>query len=171
MSQDAARRHTLKDLVEDLRATLREIGEDSLPQARVVSNTRDRLRYIASLTEQAASQTLNAAETVGERLRRQQARASSLAKRARSPQLRAFLAALEDEHAASARELTEVIQAQAFQDLVGQVVNKLLLTVEKMEAGLAHLLIEEEGDPGLLAGPQTRPEGGVSQADIDSLFD
>ncbi len=54
---------------------------------------------------------------------------------------------------------------------MGQVVNKLLVTVEKMEAGLAHLLIEEEGDGGLLSGPQVRPEEQVSQDDIDSLFD
>ena len=171
MSQEQELRHNIKDLVEDLRANLREIGQDSLPQAEVVNNTRDRLRYIASLTEQAASQTLNVAETIGDRLKQQQSQARAMAKLTRSPQLKAFLAVLETEHAASAHELSEVIQAQAFQDLVGQVVNKLLVTVEKMEAGLAHLLIEEEGDQGLLAGPQVRAEERVSQDDIDSLFD
>lgn len=171
MNQQQELRHNIQDLVEDLRANLREIGQDSLPQAQVVTNTRDRLRYIASLTEQAASQTLNAAETIGERLRRQRQRAQALGRLTRSPQVREFLAALEAEHAASAEELSEVIQAQSFQDLVGQVVNKLLVTVEKMEAGLAHLLIEEEKDPGLLAGPQVRAEERVSQDDIDSLFD
>lgn len=171
MRQEQELRHNIKDLVEDLRANLREIGQDSLPQAEVVHNTRDRLRYIASLTEQAASQTLNAAETIGDRLKLQQQQAKTLARLTRSPQLKAFLAALEAEHATSAHELSEVIQAQAFQDLVGQVVNKLLVTVEKMETGLAHLLIEEEGDQGLLAGPQVRAEERVSQDDIDSLFD
>lgn len=171
MKQQQELRHNIQGLVEDLRANLREIGQDSLPQAQVVSNTRDRLRYIASLTEQAASQTLNAAETIGDRLKHQRQQAQALTKLTRSPQVRAFLAALEAEHAASAEELSEVIQAQAFQDLVGQVVNKLMLTVEKMEAGLAHLLIEEEGDQGLLAGPQVRAEDKVSQDDIDSLFD
>lgn len=171
MSQREELRHNIKALVEDLRANLLKIGEDSLPQAQVVHNTRDRLRYIASLTEQAASQTLNAAETIGERLNRQRAQAKSLQRLTRSPRLKAFLAALEAEHTASAQELCEVVQAQAFQDLVGQVVNKLLVTVEKMEAGLAHLLIEEEGDAGLLAGPLLRTEEQVSQDDIDSLFD
>jgi len=171
MNQQQELRHNIQGLVEDLRANLREIGQDSLPQAQVVSNTRDRLRYIASLTEQAASQTLNAAETISDRLQRQRQQAQTLARLTRSPQVREFLAGLEAEHAASAGELSEVIQAQAFQDLVGQVVNKLLVTVEKMEAGLAHLLIEAEGDSGLLAGPQVRAEERVSQDDIDSLFD
>lgn len=170
MSQEQLR-HNIQHLVEDLRLTLREIGQDSLPQAQVVSNTRDRLRYIASLTEQAASQTLNAAETIGDRLKSQSQQAQRLARRTRSPEIQAFLAALASENAQSGHELSEVIQAQAFQDLVGQVVNKLLVTVEKMETGLAHLLIEEEGDPGLLAGPQVRAEEQVSQDDIDSLFD
>ena len=171
MSRQEELRRNIKELVEDLRTNLLEIGQDSLPQAQVVHNTRDRLRYIASLTEQAASQTLNAAETIGDRLQRQRTQAQSLSRLTRSPQLREFLATLEVEHAASANELSEVIQAQSFQDLVGQVVNKLLVTVEKMEAGLAHLLIEEEGDQGLLAGPQVRAEERVSQDDIDSLFD
>jgi chemotaxis protein CheZ len=171
MDQERALRHDIQDLVEELRANLREIGQESLPQAQVVHDTRDRLRYIASLTEQAASQTLNAAETIADRLRQQQSQARQLLRLTRSPSLREFLLALEAEHAASTRELNEVIQAQAFQDLVGQVVNKLLVTVEKMEAGLAHLLIEEEGDGGLLAGPQVRAEERVSQDDIDSLFE
>lgn len=170
MNQQQELRRNIQGLVEDLRANLREIGQDSLPQAQVVSNTRDRLRFIASLTEQAASQTLNAAESIGDRLQRQRQQARSLARLTRSSRLRAFLAGLESEHAASAHELTEVIQAQAFQDLVGQVVNKLLVTVEKMEAGLAHLLIQEEGDGGLLSGPQVRAEERISQDDIDSLF-
>jgi hypothetical protein len=47
-----------------------------------------------------------------------------------------------------------------------------MLTVEKMESSLAHLLLEgeDEGD-GVLAGPQVRSEEQVSQADIDNLFD
>jgi len=171
MKQETVLRQTIHELVEDLRTNLREIGLDSMPQVDVVNNTRDRLRYIASLTEQAASQTLNAAEAIGDRLKHQRQQAQALTKLTRSPQVRAFLADLEAGHAASAEELSEVIQAQAFQDLVGQVVNKLLVTVEKMEAGLAHLLIEEEGDGGLMAGPQVRAEERVSQDDIDRLFD
>jgi chemotaxis regulatin CheY-phosphate phosphatase CheZ len=41
---------------------------------------------------------------------------------------------------AASGELSEIIQAQAFQDVVGQVVNKLVDMVQKMEDSLAHLL-------------------------------
>ena len=163
-------RDNLAHLVEDLREALHEIGGDAGAQTQVVNDTRDRLRYIASLTEQAASQTLNVAENLGETLRAQQTDAQVLLGKTRSEAVRAFLRQLSVDHDQSRQALNEVIQAQAFQDLVGQVINKLLVTVEKMETSLAHLLIENAPDPGLLAGPQIHADRGVSQEDIDSLF-
>jgi chemotaxis protein CheZ len=170
MNDDTKLRRDLTEIVSELRATLREIGDDNLRQANLVTNTRDRLRYIASLTEQAASQTLNTAERVGDRLRAQKAEAEGLSGLTRSPQLRDFLFRLQAEHAASTSELREVIQVQAFQDLVGQVVNKLMNTVQHMEDSLAHLLVEDVPDEPLLAGPQILPQDKVSQDDIDDLF-
>lgn len=169
MSDDNALRHDISEMVEELRTTLREIGEGPLPQTQVMTNARDRLRYIATLTEQAASQTLNAAEDIGDRLRAQRAEAAELMALTRSPRLRDFLERLQAEHGTAGEQLSEVIQAQAFQDLVGQVINKLLTTVQKMEDSLAHLLVEEEPD-GPLAGPQVRQEERFSQDDIDDLF-
>lgn len=171
MGQQQELRHTIQALVADLRANLQEISQDSFTQTRVVTDTRDRLHYIASLTEQAASQTLNMAESLGARLEGQACQARALASRTRSEAIRDFLLTLENEYARSAQELSQIIQAQAFQDLVGQVVNKLLVTVERIESGLAHLLIEAEADDGLLAGPQVSGDSGLDQDDIDSLFD
>jgi chemotaxis protein CheZ len=171
MSENGIRRGDLIEMVDDLRAALRDIGEEPLPQAQLVTNTRDRLRYIASLTEQAACQTLNSAEAIGDMLNRQSAEAKALADLTRSPRLKAFLNQLQTEHAVAGNQLMEVIQAQAFQDLVGQVVNKLLDTVQRMEDSLAHLLVEAEPEAGLLSGPQIHAEEQVSQEDIDSLFD
>lgn len=169
MTDPQALRHDLLEMVDELRATLKEIGENPLPQTQVMTNARDRLRYIASLTEQAASQTLNAAEIIGDRLHAQRAEAAQLCKATRSAAMRAFLERLEKEHAHSNELLTEVIQAQAFQDLVGQVINKLLSTVQRMEDSLAHLLVEDESE-GPLAGPQVKESARVSQDDIDDLF-
>ncbi len=169
MSDNATLRHDLTEMVNELRATLQEIGQGEMPKTELVSNARDRLRYIATLTEQAASQTLNAAETIGDRLRSQRAEAAELAGLTRSPRLRAFLERVQAEHADSNSLLTEAIQAQAFQDLVGQVVNKLMNTVQHMEDSLAHLLIEEAPE-GTLAGPQVRQAEQISQDDIDDLF-
>jgi len=166
-------RHDLVDIVSELHAALREIGNEQLPQATVVNNARDRLRYIASLTEQSASQTLHAAESISDSLHQQQKAARQLRHKVRSPDARDFLENLDAQHRQALSQVSEIIQAQAFQDLVGQVINKLMLTVEKMEASLAHLLLEEEpeSEPGMLAGPQVRHEAQISQADIDHLFD
>lgn len=169
MSDNETLRRDLLGMVDELRTTLREIGDGPLPQTHLVSNARDRLRYIATLTEQAASQTLNAAETIGDQLRAQRAEAAALIGLTRSPRLRAFLERIQEEHADANGQLSEVIQAQAFQDLVGQVVNKLLDTVQRMEDSLAHLLVADEAD-GPLAGPQLHKAEQFSQDDVDSLF-
>lgn len=157
-------------MVRELRSTIDDIGANDVPQTNVVSNARDRLRYISALTEQSAGQTLNAAEAIADRLRAQQALAATLARKTRSPEIRAFLAALVAEHQLSAADTSEIIQAQAFQDLVGQVVNKLMVMVQKMEDSLVHLLVDDEPDPGLLAGPAVKPLAAVSQDEIDDLF-
>lgn len=163
-------RHDIETMVEELRATIRVIGDQDVPQANVVNNARDRLRYISALTEQSAGQTLSAAEAISDRLRAQQAMAASLMGRTRSPDIRAFLESLQAEHALSAQDASEIIQAQAFQDLVGQVVNKLMVMVQKMEDSLVHLLVEDEPEPGFLAGPAVTPKAAISQDDVDSLF-
>ena len=171
MSNVDTLRHDLVGIVGELHTALREIGGDELPQAGIVNNARDRLRYIATLTEQSASQTLRAAEAIRDSLHDQRARARSLQKVIRSPVARSFLVDLDAQHVDALGQVSEIIQAQAFQDLVGQVVNRLMLTVEKIETSLAHLLLEEDSDASRLAGPQVRAEQAVSQADVDTLFD
>jgi chemotaxis protein CheZ len=170
MPETGIRRSDLIEMVNELRSALRDIGQEPLPQAQLMTNTRDRLRYIASLTEQAASQTLNVAESLGDRLHAQRAEAESLSALTRSPRVRDFLARVQAEHAEANAQLLEVIQAQSFQDLVGQVVNRLLDTVQHMEDNLAHLLLEDERDAGLLAGPQINAAAQISQDDVDDLF-
>jgi chemotaxis protein CheZ len=171
MSNVNTLRHDLVDIVGELRSALREIGNEQIPQSAIVNNARDRLHYIATLTEQSASQTLRAAESISDSLHAQQKAAQLLLRKVRSPAALEFLQALQAQHGQALIQVTEIIQAQAFQDLVGQVINKLMLTIEKMETSLAHLLIEEDAESGLLEGPQVRAEAQVSQADIDNLFD
>lgn len=170
MSDLESLRRDIVSMVEELRSTIRDIGDQDLPQANVVSNARDRLRYISALTEQSAGQTLTAAEAISDRLRAQQARAAELVGKTRSPEIRAFLEALRAEHDLSGHDAREIIQAQAFQDLVGQVVNKLMVMVQKMEDSLLHLLVDDEPDPGMLAGPAVTLQTAVSQDDVDKLF-
>lgn len=170
MSEIETLRHDLLGMVEELRATLHDIGDHGLPQDNLVNNARDRLRYISALTEQSAGQTLNAAEAIADRLRMQQAWADELGSRARSPEIRAFFASLRQGHERSRAQINEIIEAQAFQDLVGQVVGKLMTLVQHLEDSLVHVLVADIHEPELLAGPVVKRETAVSQADVDHLF-
>ncbi|MBI5938393.1 MAG: protein phosphatase CheZ [Betaproteobacteria bacterium] len=163
-------RHDVETMVDELRSALSELDSDGPNEASVVSNARDRLRYISALTEQAAGRTLTAAEALSERIKAQRATAAALIGKTRSAEIRAFLEQMQAEDEVASAQLTEIIQAQEFQDLVGQVVNKLMVMVQKMEDKLVHLLIDEDPDPHL-AGPATRAEDRVSQDDIDDLFE
>jgi chemotaxis protein CheZ len=170
MSDLESLRRDIVSMVEELRTAMRDIGDQGTQETHVVSNARDRLRYISALTEQAAGRTLGAAESIADRLQAQRARAAELMGRTRSADVRGFLADLQEEHRLSAGDASEIIQAQAFQDLVGQVINKLLVTVQKMEDSLVHLLVDEEPDQGRLAGPAVTPGAAISQDDVDNLF-
>lgn len=170
MNEVEAMRRNVLAMVEELRATMQEIGNNDVPDANVVSNARDRLRYISALTEQAAGQTLQGAEAIADRLNAQRARAGALMNKTRSAEVRAFLEQLQAEHQLSSADTSEIIQAQAFQDLVGQVVNKLLVMVQHMEENLVHLLVAEEPGAETLAGPVVREVERVSQHDVDDLF-
>lgn len=171
MSDRNTMHRDLVAMVKELRNTLRDIGDHGLPEANVVSDARDRLRYISSLTEQAAGQTLGAAEAISERLRAQQARARELSGKIRSKTVAAFFRELDAEHRSSLADAREIIQAQEFQDLVGQVVNKLLVMVQRLEDNLVHLIVDEASESGTLAGPAVNPGERVSQRDIDDLFE
>ena len=168
MSKHEILRQNLIVMVEELRSMLHDIGDQGLPQTSVVSSARDRLRYISALTEQSAGQTLNAVEAITDRLHSQKSRAAALAGQAQSPEVRDFLLDLQAEHELSGRDTNAIIEAQAFQDLVGQVINKLMGLVQKLEDNLVHLLVEDEAS--LLEGPAVTPAAAVSQDEIDDLF-
>lgn len=170
MSDLESLRRDIVAMVKEMRYTLQDIGDQGLSEANVVSDARDRLRYISSLTEQAAGQTLSAAEAIADRLREQRLRAEELARKTRSPEIRDFLLNLAEAHRRSAADTGEIIQAQEFQDLVGQVVNKLLTMVQKMEDNLVHLIVDADPAPESLAGPVLDSKARFSQDDVDDLF-
>jgi len=162
-----------------------KLGElaDSLPDAR------SRLNYIAAKTGAAAERVLNlvdqakfehsyiAAET---RRMEQEARAD-----AASPDASAALAAfVGDIEAATARvdqHLTNIMIAQDFHDLTGQVVAKVVKLAGDIEDQLLKLLVQtapagrvHRVDPALLHGPvvnpESRPDAVTNQEQVDDLL-
>lgn len=160
---------------------------------------KERLSYIVKTTERAANTSLQAVEEsvplleeVQERLNAFQAKWQALSDgKITSQELRAFLGELRDFHDLCARDmqviqkkLTEILTAQTFQDLTGQVVGKLSFLVQDLEQKLVQLLFRTskieaaEGQAGELAkkelimGPAYKEEPGIvsGQDDVDSLL-
>ncbi|MBU9633753.1 protein phosphatase CheZ [Burkholderia multivorans] len=202
-------------LTRTLRDSMRELGLDKHVEraAEAVPDARDRLRYVATMTEQAAERVLNAIEIAKPVQERVQNEAEALDARwaqwyaapiehAEVRELmddtRAFLRALPDATSATNAQLLEIMLAQDFQDLTGQVIKKIMDMVYQIEQQLLTVLVENiaperreqfaataaalaaektsaTGSPeSLLNGPQIAPEGKPDvvqdQAQVDDLL-
>lgn len=186
-------------MTRNLHELLRELGlEKTLAKvASDLPDNRDRLNYIATMTAQAAERTLNAAEAaqpiqalLGDTAQDLTVQWDKLFKKelgvnefkALVQDTRNFLAEVPKHTAATHDQLMEIILAQDFQDLTGQVIKKVLDAAQQLESQLLGLLIEttprqvrESVDPGLLNGPVIDATGRndvvTSQAQVDDLLE
>ncbi|TAL81036.1 MAG: protein phosphatase CheZ [Candidimonas sp.] len=189
--------HRIAQLTRMLREGMRELGLDQAIKdaAQAIPDARDRLRYVASMTEQAANRVLNAAEAMQPLQEQMQSEAQTLDTRwnawfhhpvelehARElvDDTRTLLRTIPDKTQASQAHLREIILAQDFQDLTGQVIVRMLGVIGVIETELVQVLIDnvpqERRDEAmtLLNGPQTSPQGKVdvvtSQGQVDDLL-
>lgn len=189
----------LGQMTRGLHNLLRELGYDKT-LANVASelpDNRDRLNYIAAMTAQAAERTLNAAEIAQPIQQKLAGSARELSAQwdklfdkqlgvAEFKQLvlntRAYLSDVPDRTEAINAQLMEIILAQDFQDLTGQVIKKVLEAAQKLEAQLLDLLIETTPEdkrqavsPSLLNGPVVKAGGRTdvvtSQEQVDDLLE
>jgi chemotaxis protein CheZ len=181
-----------------LHDSLRALGFDKKLEsaAAAVPDARDRLAYVAKMTEQAASRALNATECarpIQEKLARD---ADELAARwdglfeqkpgvdafkALVANTREFLRAVPARAQATNAQLTEVMMAQEFQDLTGQVLKKVADVTHDLENQLLQLLVENaaperrEEASGLLNGPLVnaagRADSVAGQEQVDQLLE
>jgi chemotaxis protein CheZ len=184
-----------------LHDSLRGLGLDKLVEkaASDIPNARDRLDYVARLSEQAAKRVLDATDTAGplqDRIESSSADirgawqalldggANTAAADWQALAQRTMAAMAETERAAAATraELMNIMLAQDFQDLTGQVIGKITSIAQDLEKQLVQVLIDfapseikRELDNGLLNGPQIKPEGNVevvaNQGQVDDLLD
>ncbi|MCV2350112.1 protein phosphatase CheZ [Paucibacter sp. Y2R2-4] len=153
----------------------------------------ERLAYVRSMTEEAATKVLglvDAAQDDAEQVRRQGSDLSeTLCRMALAPDLTvdrarqmlklcAAYAANAASFASREKSLhTEIMMAQGFQDLSGQVINKVVGMLESVEAPLEHMLAQfEPPKPEFsdsasqsLEGVQT-PDKALQQDDVDDLL-
>jgi chemotaxis protein CheZ len=194
-SQDLINR--IGHLTRQLREGLRELGLDKgiAKAAEAIPDARDRLNYVATMTERAAERALNAidaAQPIQEELAKQAAVlrerweewfASPMGldgARALVVDTRGYLADVPVQAAAINAQLLEIMMAQDFQDLTGQVIKKMMDVVQEVETQLLQLLIDsvppekrQETTNSLLNGPQVKSgsaDAVVDQAQVDDLL-
>jgi chemotaxis protein CheZ len=186
-------------LTRALHESLRELGYDEVlaKAANVIPDTHDRLSYIASMTESAATRVLTATEAAQPIQDRLETESSELAKgwdrvfanelsvdefKDLATRTRAFLATVPDQTRATSKHLLEIMMAQDFQDLTGQVIKKTIDVTSQLEKQLLSLLLEhvppgrkEALESSGLAGPvvnaASRPDTLNDQRQVDELLE
>lgn len=182
-----------------LHDNLRGLGFDKLiaKAAHDIPDARDRLDYVAKMTEQAAQRVLTATEMATPLQASIEAGAAGIAQDWRSvlqspfaeQQYRAMaertLTYL-DQTGSSAnltkQQLLNIMMAQDFQDLTGQVIKKVTELAHDIEQQLVQLLLDyappdvrREATSGLLNGPQINPAGNTdvvaNQGQVDDLLE
>ena len=190
----------LGQLARQLHESLRGHGVDKVmadTAHKVIPDARQRLAYIAQMTEQAASRVLNAADIAKPVQDELMARSEALSRRwdrMFSNQLsvdefkmlaadtRTYFAEAPAKLKITNEQLMEIMLAQDFQDLTGQVIKKVVDVVQRMETQLLSLLIEAmpeqrkaEAPEGLLNGPVISSAGRgdvvTSQSQVDDLLE
>lgn len=187
-------------LTRNLHENLLALGLDGLI-ARVASDmpdARERLDYVARMTEQAAQRVLNATDAALPLQQKIEADAAGIAGEwdaaLAAPFSETACRALAERttahlhqtrlHANQTREhLLAIMMAQDFQDLTGQVIKKVTVLAHEMEQQLVQLLVEyapahagrEGRDDGLLNGPQINParkaDVVADQQQVDDLLE
>lgn len=189
----------LGQLTRQLHNSMRELGYDQALQdsARQIPDARQRLAYIVQMTEQAASRVLNATDIAKPLQEELLSGAQSLDKRwermfanqlsvdefkALATDTRAYFQAAPGKIERTNEQLTEIMMAQDFQDLTGQVIRKVVDVVQSLEGQLLQVLIESipverrpEVSSGLMNGPVVsavgRPDVVTSQSQVDELLE
>ena len=169
-------------LTRSLHESLRELGLDKEIERLAkddITNTRDRLMYVAKMTEQAAQRVLNATDAASPLQEAMERGATGLAEEWQaalaSPagidaglgqRTLDFLQTTRDAASDTKKHLMDIMLAQDFQDLTGQVITKVTKLGHSLESQLVQLLIDHapvdgrrDAGNGLLNGPQVNPEG------------
>ena len=125
------------------------LAEHEIPDARA------RLSYVIEMTQQSADRTLNAVEEtlpMADHIAERAAELRDTWKKFRrrelsvdqfrdlSGSIEQFLGDIEHESSVMKTNLTEVLMAQDFQDLTGQIIKRVITLVEEVEGNLVELI-------------------------------
>lgn len=189
----------LGGIVRLLHDSLRELGYDrSLSDvASQINDAKGRLEYIATLTEQAANKVLNAIDVgmpaqdvIATNAKDIEARWTELFEgrmgidefKKLAADSREFSARVSEASEAEKARLLDIMMAQDFQDITGQLIKKIVTITHTAETELAQLLRDnapaelkaamaaaEPKPVDLMQGPSV-PSAAMEQDDVDSLL-
>lgn len=191
----------LGGIVRLLHDSLRELGYDkALTEASSqIVDAQDRLEYVATLTEQAANKVLNtldegmpAQDKLQKQAKDMETRWADLFEgklsldefKALAGDSRQFAALVNEATEAERARLLEIMMAQDFQDITGQLIKKVVKITQTVESELAQLLRdnappdikeklakkEQPAAPApLMQGPSV-PEAALNQDSVDDLL-
>jgi len=191
----------LGGIVRMLHDSLRELGYDrSLSSvADQITDAQDRLEHIAALTEQAANKVLNAVDTCMPEQETLSKKAQEMEERwvqlfggrlsidefkALAGDSRQFASIVLEATDAEKARLLDIMMAQDFQDITGQLIKKIITITNTAERELAQLLRDnappevkaamaaekaEHKPAELMQGPSS-PQAAMAQDDVDSLL-
>jgi chemotaxis protein CheZ len=160
-----------------------QIATDGLPDAR------SRLTYIANKTADAANKVLNSVDQAKTEHAHISQATRDMAKAIAADPVKAvatgavfnFVKDVEASTEKIDKHLTDIMLAQDFHDLTGQVVAKVVTLANDLEDSLVKLLVQivppeqrEKVDPNILQGPVVNPEGRTdvvaNQSEVDDLL-
>ena len=160
-----------------------QTATDGLPDAR------SRLTYIANKTAEAANKVLNSVDQAKAEHAHISAATNEMAKAIMADPVKAvatgmvfnFVKDVEKSTSSIDQHLTDIMMAQDFHDLTGQVVAKVVKLANDLEDSLVKLLVQvvppeqrEKVDPSVLQGPVVNPEGRTdvvaNQGEVDDLL-
>jgi chemotaxis protein CheZ len=181
----------LGQITRQLHDTLQQLGVMPRLQqsAQNLPDARSRLSYIARKTGEAADRVLTAVEQAKCEHQAIQAASKQLAQRCGAdparqlpaPEVLAFAATVEGAATRIDQQLTDIMLAQDFHDLTGQVVAKVVSLVIDLEDSLLKLLMQAAATeptpaaaPGTLNGPVIAAAAGADvvsgQGEVDELL-
>jgi chemotaxis protein CheZ len=160
-----------------------QIATDGLPDAR------SRLSYIATKTAEAANKVLNTVDQAKNEHHQITEATRAMAELIVADPVKAVASGavmnfVHEVEASTKRiddHLTDIMMAQDFHDLTGQVVAKVVTLANDLEDSLVKLLIQvvpegvrEQVDPSVLNGPVVNPQGRTDvvsdQGEVDDLL-
>jgi len=191
----------LGSITREMHEALTVLGNNNLHTiVQEIPNARDRLAYVGKMTEDAANKVLNLVDKakpecndlqtrgiqLGESLTRMAANEGMSVEMARGMMITCGKFAQSTAKFASQQSevLSDIMMAQDFQDLSGQVIQKVIDIITRTELQLVQLLVDSSPehvpavvepkepatvDTHVLDGPQTADKA-LKQTDVDDLL-